>query len=324
MDNPEKHIGILWGGGLGDLLIIRPFLEAIHSSATADSSLFTTASHLSGIFEEMCSPTKVILLPRKPSALFPVLKQWAGFFDIVYIGPYPTIKTRILARMFFPGRVWSCRYSDVPEFILEQVLSDIEEMGFKKRIDRGNLASFLPWQVRSGFNPFKPPRPFFVLHPSAKARWNTTLWPVEKWAQLMLEIMNETSQSICLIGTSNEKEHLAEIVRMLPHGYTKRLKTCLSMPLREVASLVFSSDGVICHNSGILHLSTFLGKKTICITGSSAEYWRPPYPWVLNVTSDACGRACNNYRCRIPFYNAKCINEIKVEDVWLSFKKIFT
>jgi ADP-heptose:LPS heptosyltransferase len=68
-------------------------------------------------------------------------------------------------------------------------------------------------------------------------------------------------------------------------------------------------------------VATFLGKKTVCITGSSARYWQPPYPWVQNSTSAACTLACNRYTCPIPFYRAKCIKSITVEDVWRAIRE---
>jgi len=76
-----------------------------------------------------------------------------------------------------------------------------------------------------------------------------------------------------------------------------------------------SSVGVICHNSGVMHLAAMLGKTTLALTGSSATFWRPPYAHVTNLSSGACNLACNQYRCPVPFYRAKCIRELEVRDV---------
>ena len=86
--------------------------------------------------------------------------------------------------------------------------------------------------------------------------------------------------------------------------------------LQDIVELIRESDGVICHNSGILHLSTFLHKNIVCITGSSGIYWQPHYPWVKNLSSGLCAFACNRYKCPVPFFRAKCINGIKTDTVW--------
>ena len=49
---------------------------------------------------------------------------------------------------------------------------------------------------------------------------------------------------------------------------------------------------------------------------SSARFWRPPYAHVKNVTSGACELACNQYRCPVPFYRARCIRELGVDPVF--------
>ncbi len=316
MSTQLKRIGILWGGGLGDLLMIRPFLKAVHSSPETESYLMTAESHLSELFDELCPPAEVIQLSRNPGHLLPVIKKWRHFFDLIYLGPCPTLKTRILGHLLAPKKLWSCRHKNADPFLLEQIIADIGALGLSGNQRACRLTDYLPWPVESSKNPFADPGHFFVLHPGAKARWSTTLWPLERWAQLVLKILGETDYSLCLVGTSNEEERLSNIAGRLPAQLSERVLLCLGWPIKKIASLVSSSSGVICHNSGILHLSAFIEKQTVCITGSSARYWRPPYPWVFNVTSGKCRQACNRYKCPVPFFRAKCINGVEVQDVW--------
>jgi ADP-heptose:LPS heptosyltransferase len=283
----------------------------------------TTASHLTELFKELCSPTEVILLPRQPGQLWPIIKRWRQFFDLIYLGPRPTVKTRLLGHLLAPGRLWSRHHRNIHPYLLKQILADINALGFSREVDDRNMTAFLPWEVDNQHNPFTDTSPFLVLHPGAKEGWTTTLWPVEKWRELTGRLLEETGFSICVLGVASEETRLRNITESLHGQFHGRIQLCLSRPLKEAASLVSSSAGVICHNSGILHLSTFFQKKTLCITGSSAEYWRPPYPWVVNVTSGSCNLACNCYRCPMPFFNAKCIGKIEVEDVWQGFKKHF-
>ncbi len=322
MSEKSKKIGILWGGGLGDLLVIRPLLLALQADPSIESYLMTTAVHLTGLFNELCSPTEVVLLPRRPGKLRPYLKKWRGFFDVIYIGPHPTVKTRILGHLLAPGKLWSRKHNDRPAYMLEQVLADITDLGLPAETTHQDFATFLPWKAEKNLNPFNNDKPFLVLHPGAKQGWTTTLWPIEQWQALIAKLLQETEYSLCLVGVASEQDRYETITGSLPEQHAGRVKLCLSWPLQDTAALISSSAGVICHNSGIMHLSTFFQKKTICITGASAGYWQPPYPWVANVTSGACTLACNCYRCPVPFSRARCIHKLDMQMVWLNIMRL--
>ena len=66
----NKKVGILWGGGLGDLLVIQPFLKALQTDPSIQSFLLTNATHMRETIEEFCSPTRVIQLPRGDKCRF--------------------------------------------------------------------------------------------------------------------------------------------------------------------------------------------------------------------------------------------------------------
>lgn len=321
MTDETKKIGILWGGGLGDLLMIRPLLTAAHANAKLKTYFFTTASHAAELFQEFCAPTTVVQLPRKALDLLPVIKKWRHFFDLVYLGPYPNLKTQILARLLQPEKIWSKLNRQAHPFMLEQVIYDCAALGLCSQPAATDFISFLPWPLDSAVQPFPDKQPFIVMHAGAKQRWETTRWPAENWALLTRRILDETPCGVCFVGVATEEQGISQITDGLPAAAQGRIRRCISWPVRDTARLISASRGVICHNSGILHLAAFLGKKTVSITGSSARYWQPPYPWVKNSASDACTRACNRYACPIPFYRAKCIKSITVENIWQAIRQ---
>jgi ADP-heptose:LPS heptosyltransferase len=315
-----KKIGILWGGGLGDLLMIRPLLAAAHADTKIATFFCTTASHATELYQEFCSPTMVVPFPRNTRDLLPAIKRWRHFFDLLYLGPYPSLKTQMLARLLQPKKIWCKRHRQEHPFMLEQVLYDCAALGLGRQTAAADFISFLPWPVDSAVAPLPEKQPFIVMHAGAKQRWETTRWPAENWAVLTKRILDETSFNLCFVGVASEEPIIAEITAGLPAAEQGRIRRCISLPVRDTARFISASSGVICHNSGILHLATFLGKKTVCITGSSARYWQPPYPWVKNITSTVCSRACNRYTCAIPFYRSKCIKSITAPDAWQAIK----
>ena len=312
----SEKIGILWGGGLGDLLVIRPFLLALHADSSVESYLLTTAAHSTELFEEFCSPTRVIQLPHQYSRLLSIVRKWRHVFDLIYLGPYPTFKTRLLGYLLSPGKLWSRAHKNIEPYILDQIIADIAELGLSTELKDKKPAVFLPWPAINQNNPFPEGSSFLVIHPGAKKKWTTTLWPIERWKTLIVTVLKETDYSLCILGVKEEEASLDSIITSLPDSLKSRVKLCVAQPLQNVAELILGSGGVICHNSGILHLSTLLQKKTLCITGSSGIYWQPHYPWVKNLTSGLCTFACNCYKCPVPFSRAKCINSIETGAVW--------
>lgn len=321
MSERVKKIGILWGGGLGDLLMIRPLLTAAHADSRVETCLLTTASHAVGLFSEFCAPTRVVQLPRKVRDLAPVVRAWRRSFDVLYLGPYPTLKTRLLARVLQPAAIWSRRHRGAHPFLLEQVLRDCEALGLGCATPAGDLSAFLPWSVDAGPGPFEDRRPFVVVHAGAKQGWATKSWPAERWAVLVGRIVRETACGVCFAGVADEEPAIARITGLLPQAAQGRLRRCLSLPVRDTARLIRASRGVVCHNSGILHLACFLGVTTVCLTGASPAYWQPPYPWVTNITSGACRLACNRYTCPVPLLRARCIRGLTVETVWAALQR---
>ena len=312
----SKKVGILWGGGLGDLLVVRPFLLALQADPSVQPYLLTNAAHMTELFEEFCSPTRVIQLPRQYSQLLSIIKKWRRSFDLIYLGPYPTFKTRLLGNILSSKKLWSVHHKNCPPYILDQVFADITALGLSTQIDHRNLTAFLPWQTEGLDNLFSGTPPFLVIHPGAKQKWATTRWPVKKWKVLILKLLNKTNYSLCMVGVKEEEGQLNELTALLPEKLKCRIKLCVGKSLKNIAGIILRSNGVICHNSGILHLSTFLQKKTVCITGSSGVYWQPHYPWVKNITSGLCSYACNYYKCPIPFFRSKCIKDIETDAVW--------
>ena len=308
----RDRFAVFWGGGLGDVLVIRPLLAALEVALDHPPYFFTTSSHLLSLFQELELRTELYILPKGPSAALRVLREVGVRFDWLYLGPYPRIKTRLLARVVGAKRIWSRRHAHVHAFIGEQVLADTVAFGLQGAMTASQPYGG-PWTLPRSVRPKV--CDYLLLHPGAKDRWETTRWPDERWVELMGCILRETRKDLMLVGVPSERLKLEYFRERLEAAHQSRTVVSADLSLPELASAVEASSGVICHNSGILHLSAMLGKATLAITGSTAEFWRPPYPHVVNVTSGACGLACNQYRCPVPFFNAKCIRELGVEKV---------
>ena len=317
----SDRFAIFWGGGLGDILALRPLLLALEGTLETPPFFFTTATHMQGLFGELGLRTRPRVLPPEPFPALRMLRASGPRFDWLYLGAYPRMKTRMLAHVVQPHRIWNVRHGDRHPFVGEQVLADVEAFRLQ-----GPQAIHLPyggkWHPPTAGAVKLPVRPYMVLHPGAKERWETTRWPAECWAELMRRLLQDTAFELVLVGVQAERPQLEALRETLGAAADGRVHARVDLSLAEVAAALERSVGLVCHNSGILHLSAMLGKPTVAVTGSSAIFWRPPYPNVLNVTSGACDIACNQYRCPVPFFRAKCIKRLQTADVMGAVKRM--
>lgn len=316
MEANRNHfkIALLWGGGLGDLLVLNPLVNALKSNKKCEIYFLTTASHLPGLAKEILGDIHIMKLSQNPVSIVTFINQYNRFFDIVYLGPYPTMKTSLLGSVLFPGTVWSRQHKKISPYILEQILADITCLDLPAS-DSKDFSKLLPWSIDHGEQLGNDLSPFLTLHPGSKEKWQTTRWHRENWRQLVRIIVSETDMNLILIGIESERGLIDQITHGLPDHTKSRVTHAIGWQLNRITSIISRSKGVVCHNSGILHLSTMLKKKTIAITGSSAKFWQPQYPWIKNISSGKCNLACNSYRCPVPFFKAKCIRKLRVEKV---------
>ena len=308
---PQDRFAIFWGGGLGDILVIRPLLMALAERLEQPPYFFTTAHHLQGVFEALHLKVQLQVLPTAPREALQVFRRLGVRFDWIYLGSNPRLKTRLLAYVVGAERIWSVRHSEVATFLGEQVLADVRAFGLA---DGGPATQPYggDWGPQAAFSR---DGEYLVLHAGAKGRWQTKQWPEAKWIQFMDWLLQNSGLRLILVGTPDERGPLEDLNAALPAGVRERVQIRCDYSLAELAACLRGSRGVVCHNSGVMHLAAMLGKPTLALTGSAPRYWRPCYAHVQNLDSGRCGLACDQYRCPVPFYDARCIRELGVEAV---------
>ena len=310
----EGRGAILWGGGLGDALVMRPLLEVLANAGQPAPTYFTTASHLSELFRELALPVDVCYLPRNPLKAVFVLRA-AGAFDWVYTGPRFSWKVRLLQYVVRSRKRLYRPASDPADFVADNIAEDISFFSNHRTVPYGTLPLFPAGPEREGL---LPEFPYVVIHLGAKSDWETKQWPMEKWQKLLMTL-TDMGWNIQIVGMPSEREHLSSITAPLHTADSMVVRTDLS--LWELERLISSAAGVVCHNSGVMHIAVAHHRPTLVLTGSSAFYWRPAYDWVSNIDSGECSLACNRYRCPVPGYGAKCIRELDAGDVVAAFRK---
>ncbi len=142
-------------------------------------------------------------------------------------------------------------------------------------------------------------------------------WPTKKWITLATEL--STHHHIVIVGLDNNiSEEFDNIV-------SKKIINLIGKTnLVEVMEIIACSEGVVSNDSGLMHVSASLDRKTIALYGSSSPTYTPPL--ISNkkreiIYKDLDCSPCFKRVC--PLGHKKCLNDIKVDEVKKSVTKLF-
>jgi ADP-heptose:LPS heptosyltransferase len=111
-----------------------------------------------------------------------------------------------------------------------------------------------------------------ALHPGSGGEHKN--WPEPNWAELLQNLINDTSFNLLLVGGEAEGERLQRLAAALPPA---RVRVAQSRPLAELALILQHCAAFIGHDSGISHLAAAVGLPGVILWGETTEeIWRPP------------------------------------------------
>ncbi|MGD8454678.1 MAG: lipopolysaccharide heptosyltransferase I [Phycisphaerae bacterium] len=162
----------------------------------------------------------------------------------------------------------------------------------------------------------KPLERFLAIVPGG--RWPSKLWLSDYWAQLITRLQTEDAATCVLLGGADDRAYADRI-----------LADCTSPPidlvgqttLRELVALLDLSAGVVCHDSGPMHLAAALGKPLVALFGPTDPKLIGPYHPQARVV--AAGVPCAPcYRRICPLDHHACMQNITVDAVLASVREM--
>jgi lipopolysaccharide heptosyltransferase II len=155
-----------------------------------------------------------------------------------------------------------------------------------------------------GIDEFKP---FIAINPLAK--WETKLWPEDRFTQLADRIITRYGMKIIFTGSSEDRLLIDSIVsNMNQRAVNLSGKTSLIelAALYEKAALVISTD------TGPMHLAAAMGTPVVALFGPTAPWRTGPYGSGNKVVRiDMVCSPCFKRQCDRP----DCMQEISVDHV---------
>ena len=140
--------------------------------------------------------------------------------------------------------------------------------------------------------------PFVVIAPSA--RWNTKIWPAERFVKLANMLLESEGVRSILVGTANDERLLDGCTELLEGG-NKLAFGRTSM--KGLGALLKKACLMVGQDSGPMHMASALGTPTLALFGPSDPSWSAPYGNIhkvasANVNCSPCFRTeCPDMRC---------------------------
>jgi lipopolysaccharide heptosyltransferase II len=160
---------------------------------------------------------------------------------------------------------------------------------------------------------------FVLIVPGARSALKR--WTQEGYVQVIKSIRQKYGFCVLLIGEKSEQSYFNEILKLIQDD--KVFDFSGQTSFGQLASLVFRSKLVVCNDSGILQIASYLNKPVVGIYGPS-DYHRYG-PWsrqgILvrkNVLCAPCAQAECRHKNDVPL----CIATIRPYDVLLAVRLI--
>ncbi|MBN2368100.1 glycosyltransferase family 9 protein [Candidatus Woesearchaeota archaeon] len=167
----------------------------------------------------------------------------------------------------------------------EKEIKEVEKILKKNKLSKNKYVCF---QTRSKGNP----------------------WPIERFSELAIKIIKKTNLKIVLLGSKIEFEINQEIASRSANI----INLCTNTSLRTKAALLKLAAFSVCNDSGLAHVSSSVGTKTIVLYGPhSPKHSRPLGKGQVYVIYK--GDPDSPYAVRGSQKGMELINRITVDDV---------
>lgn len=158
------------------------------------------------------------------------------------------------------------------------------------------------------------------LHPGCGENGKPREWEVQNYIDLGKRLVEyDDNIRILITGASHEEERCAEIANGIGINVCN---TAGQFSLDNVVALVQKSKLIVCSNTGMLHIASCVGTKTMGLHGpTNPAKWGSYNKNAVLIQSDKFCSPClylgHDYGCQVP----QCMAHISVDDVFIYIRK---
>lgn len=146
-------------------------------------------------------------------------------------------------------------------------------------------------------------------------------WPAVHFASLAAFCVDAGYQ-VWLFGSDKERDLGAAVKRHSTAAHLADIQDlCGSTNLAQAIDLLSISTGVVCNDSGLMHIAAALSVPVLALYGSSSPKFTPPLSPKAEVLS--LNLACSPCFKRIcPLQHLNCLNNLLPDNVWRTLQKV--
>jgi len=149
--------------------------------------------------------------------------------------------------------------------------------------------------------------PLIAINPVAK--WETKLWPNEKFAQLAEELMDTFHAKIVFTGAAGDRQTIQNIVSAMN---SRVVNLAGDTTLNMLAALYEKMDLVISTDTGPMHMAAAVGTPVVALFGPTAPWRTGPYGSAhQTIRAGLDCSPCFKRKCE----TKECMTSISVEQV---------
>lgn len=158
------------------------------------------------------------------------------------------------------------------------------------------------------------------LHPGCGENGRPREWEVKNYIDLGKRLVKyDDNVRILITGAKHEEERCAEIEKGIGRNV---INTAGQFPLDNVVALVQKATLIVCSNTGMLHIASCVGTRTMGLHGpTNPAKWGSYNKNAVLIQSDKFCSPClylgHDYGCQVP----QCMAHISVDDVFIYIRK---
>ena len=158
------------------------------------------------------------------------------------------------------------------------------------------------------------------LHPGCGENGKPREWEVKNYIDLGKRLVDFNDDiRILITGAKHEEERCSEIEKGIGKNV---INTAGQFPLDNVVALVQKAELIVCSNTGMLHIASCVGTRTMGLHGpTNPAKWGSYNKNAVLIQSDKFCSPClylgHDYGCQVP----QCMTHISVDDVFIYIRK---
>lgn len=286
-----RKILVFEGGGIGDLLMLFPAINALKNNFQNATISFLAAPHGKEVIEMnpyQWQISEIILydIKRKHRSFFRKLLMIYSIrrkgFDLIYAPSRGDGLREVPVMVFLMGAACRLGFTSGGTGLLntnrielsahlpisEQNIALLEKSGINVEDKTGKIKVREQDILSAAECLGAYPKPFFVIHPSAS--WNASYksWPLNNYIELISTLIERCRGSVILVGSKDEKEVGEDIQVKINNN---RLINMIGMTsITQMAAIIHNAFLFIGNDSGPLQIACALKVPSIAIFGPTS------------------------------------------------------